>query len=431
MRAVVSSTLAILVITTAAEAGAAANAGGPALVAVYSNYDSGEPTGGPACFNVAARMPSGRQFACRTPQYTRTATGRYTITVDNAAPMPTSSVDDGYLIFVQAVGSSAHCFEASTTWTGGPWFRLTSNIRCVAPSGSSSVNNDVDTDFAWMYRTDNADFPQNQPWYRNNFAYARINRSSGSPEPSQTFNILMDNEVIGTRTSTGRYTVVFRYLNPLHGSAAPESGINNIIVQKTCSADTSASCRRAVCIPYGWTPGTFSIDDTTVNVRCYGPDGNPRDTDFRVFAGDETVSSQCLGSWDGGGIDMGMGWHFAWFNFAHSTSNICYPESQFLFRGQHETPFANYPTLPGQQVCKTGAGAYAVSLGALAPYHADDPIPFVSGRATGGGYCNPFQFECNSGNCDPGGGQPSRLMIRCYDRTGALSSTGWNMAMIY
>jgi hypothetical protein len=409
----------------------AANLGSPALYAYVGRYNlSLSPAVGSMCVNQTEMMPSGRQVLCGYPATVKTATGRYRITVSNGAPLPTSPVDRGYAVWVQAIGSNAQCFEESTTWTGSPNYTLTSNVRCVAPSPDANTNTDVDSEFAWSYRTDSWEWMQkpSQP----NYGYARVNRASGSLVTAQSYLPLMNFDIQSSRTGTGRYTVVFNDLNP--ADVMPIEGfIGNIIVQKTCSADSAASCRRSVCIPQSWTQGSNTgVWDTTVNVRCYGPNGAARDTDFRVFAGDEAHNSQYVHSDRGG--------RYAWLNYTNdSTSNTCFSPSNFLHRAQHETPTTYFPTVP-IQICKTAPGRFTVNLAAsnfigshfIQPYHVDDISPVVSGRATAGGYCNPHQIVCNGVNCTfDGNDPPSRIDVRCYDRTGAAQNASFNLSMFY
>lgn len=427
---VVAATLGLGILVTSA-----ANAtltGGPGLIAWAGNYNQAttNPHGGFNCINNPATMPFDRQSYCGVPQLQKTATGRYTLTVSNAAPFP-SMGDTGYQVFVQAVGSTAHCFEEGTTWTSSGSYTLTSKIRCVAPSSNSNTNTDTDSDWAWSYRADSLQYPQQQQ-YLQNFAYARVN-GNGSTVGNQTFNPGSSHVVSATRASTGKYSVVFEdlYTHGFDPVDYPDVGfLNNIVVQKTCDIDTAASCRRSVCIASTWTPGHFFPDTTsnlyktTVEVSCYGPDGQLRDTNFRVFAGEEShVSAQ------GYSEQYSSGWQYGWMNYVSGTSNVCHDPSDYVFRAQHEGATDGVYN-EDMELCKTATGRYTINLlEPLGPYHTDDLIPVLTSRATGGTYCNASAIVCSGGNCSGTG--PDSLRVRCYDRTGASVNASWNMSMFY
>src|SRR5688572_32151695 len=96
--------------------------GGPALHAYYPKYNQSDGVPqhfGARCFNDPAAMPPGRAYACGAPTLVTTDTGRYTITVTNGTPFPTAGTEDsGHMVQVAAVGSNAHCFEETTSWSG-------------------------------------------------------------------------------------------------------------------------------------------------------------------------------------------------------------------------------------------------------------------------------------------------------------------------
>lgn len=421
----VACALGIGLVSSVAEA---TFSGAPLIAwAGYYNQGPGLVLGLPGCRNHVEHMPTSRKFECGQPVVTKTATGRYSVKVWNAMPFPTIANDSGYQVFVQTIGGKAHCFEESTTWEVQPPYELTSKVRCVAPSSNSGTNTDVDAQFAWSYRADSGDYPQSQP-YNSNHAYARITGATGATVPDQTFDAAhFDGAgIVGARTATGRYRVTFKKLNVID-TRIIDGYLNNVIVQKTCSADSNASCRRSVCIPYSWVPA--GIGDSTVDVRCYGPDGNPRDTDFRVFIGDETHNSQVMGDWDSSDENFGFGARFAWVNSPNATANVCLEGEDITFRSQHETPWNDFPSL-WLNVCKTTTGRYTVNFDpANKPYHADDLIPVVSGRATGGGYCNVERVECDAGNCG-GSGEPY-MEVRCYTRSGSALNAAFNASMFY
>jgi hypothetical protein len=374
------------------------------------------------------QMPLGRRSECGMPreEIVSSGVGLYQLSIRNAAPF-SAGVDTGYAVFVQAVGSNAHCFEESTHAAVDGTFTLVARIRCVAPSGNPAINANVNSNFAWSYRTDSLSYPQLGTSYPSNFAYARINRADGSIVPDQSFNPSTTHEVLGTRTAVGRYEVVFK--------DSSTSALNNVIVQKTCDRDTSASCPRSVCTPHSWSSGSSGVRNTTVSIRCYGPDGVDRNTDFRVFVGDGPHNSQVLTE-----PDFGLSGRYGFFNYSRaSTGNTCFAPSAFVHRSLHETPRPGAPGVPNQ-LCKTATGRYTINFDSsyfigghqIAPYHQDAISPVVSSRTAKGGYCNPHQIECNAGNCtgverNP----PARLHVRCYTRAGAPQNSAWNMSMFY
>jgi len=427
--AVMAGTLALATFS-AAEA-LAINSGSPALFAWAGYYNQSVPDGvkaGPGCWNDPEQMPWERQYeVCEKPDITRTATGRYTVTTKYAQPLP-DNTDAGYQVLVQAIGSNAHCFEESTTWLTSGERTLTSKIRCVAPSSNDGDAVDMDSEWAWSYRSDSTSYPQGTA-YANNFAYTRVNKD-GSNTANQTFNPNTDHAVTSTKLETGRYSVVFKNLythayDP--GGFANPGFLNNVIVQKTCHGDTAASCRRSVCTPYSWTPGHFvpsptgNVYDSTLEVRCYGADGNLRDTIFRAFAGEESQVSQ------GHYSDLySGGWHFGWINYVSQSSYVCHDPSAFVHLAQHES------ALDGQfnetmQLCKTSTGRYTVTgLGNVGFYHDDDTIPVVSSKSASGTYCNAHQIVR-----DPATAAPDYIKVRCYTRTGSAVNSSWNLSFFY
>jgi hypothetical protein len=331
---------------------------------------------------------------------------------------------------VQAIGSNAHCFEESTTWLTSGERTLTSKIRCVAPSSNSNDAVDMDSEWAWSYRSDSLSYPQGTD-YVGNFAYTKVYKD-GVTSVSQSFNPNVDHTVTSTKLGTGRYSVVFKNLythsyDP--GYFANPGFLNNVIVQKTCDGDSATSCRRSVCIPYSWTPGHFvpsptgNVYDSTLEVRCFGPDGNPRDTIFRAFAGEESQVSQG----DYSNMYSG-GWHFGWINYVSQSANVCHDPSAFVHLVQHES------ALDGEfnetmQLCKTSTGRYTLTpKGDVGLYHEDDLIPAVSSKSEGGTYCNVHQVIRNHSF---GPTDYDSLKVRCYDRTGAAVNSSWNLSFFY
>lgn len=392
---------------------------GPALYARYNYYNlnTGGPGFGPECFNEPSDMPAGRQSYCSVQPINRLSTGSYEITVTNGAPLPSSGQDIGYAVLVTAVGSNAQCSETSTTWSNN---NLISRVTCVSPSGAN-----VDANFSWFYRTDAEDYPQGQV-YSLNFGYVRVNR--GSPNQivnSQTFYPLVGVSGATAPTSqklaTGQYRVTFPKLNPFDSFSHVESttGVNNVIVQRTCSSDSSSTCKRAVCIAASWSAASSGGTDSTVDVHCY-QGSTLVDVDFRVFMGNEAHSSQDP-SWL-------SAQHFGWANAPFFGGNVCKGTNDFKHRNQHESPSSNWPTLP-LTMCKTGTGAYRVPFAQHAFYRVDAASVVVTSRSANGVYCNAGTITCGDSEClvppDPA------VTVRCYDSSGALTNAWWNLSVAY
>lgn len=422
--ALVAGTFA-LALFSAADA-LALNSGGPAMFAWAGYYNQSEPLrAGPLCWNDPERMPWERQYeVCESPVITRTATGRYTVTAKYAQPL-TDNTDAGYQVLVQAIGTNAHCYEESTTWLTSGERTLTSKIRCVAPSANASDAVDMDSEWAWSYRSDALSYPQGTA-YANNFAYTRVNKD-GALVANQTFNPNTDHAVTSEKLATGRYRVVFRNLYTHSydlGNFADPGYLHNVVVQKTCHGDSVTSCRRSVCIPYSWVPGHFfptptgNIYDSTLEVRCYGPDGSLRDTNFRAFAGEESQVSQ--GSYSD---SVSGGWHYGWINYVSQTSSICHDPSAFVHRSQHESALDGEEN-ETMELCKTSTGRYMVTPLGNAVYHDDDLIPVLSSKGTGGTYCNVHQIDRHPTALDV-------LTVRCYNRSGAAVNASWNLSFFY
>lgn len=192
--------------------------------------------------------------------------------------------------------------------------------------------------------------------------------------------------------------------------------MNNVIVQNTCSNDTSSTCKRAVCLPTSWTAPTQLGSNTTVNVSCYSGTSLV-DVDFRVFIGNESHNSQRL-------------MHFGWLNSPNFTFNTCLGTTAFKHRNEHESPFDadSYPTLP-LSVCKTGTGAYNVPFANHGFYHYDAVSAIATSRTAGGVYCNVGSISCGDSQCivppDPA------VTVRCYNSSGVLTSALWNLSVVY
>jgi hypothetical protein len=407
--------LASLASTTSAQA---LMVPGPALFARYNYYsvNASGPFSGPSCFNEPSSMPAGRQSFCSVQPITRLAAGSYEIRVTNGAPLP-SSEDSGYAVFVTTVGSNAQCSETSTSWSSN---NLVSRVTCVTPSGSN-----VDANFSWFYRTDAREYPQAQA-HALNFAYARVNR--GNPAQtvgSQTFYPMVGVSGATAPTSqklaTGQYRVTFPKMNPADSFGHIESttGVNNVIVQRTCSNDSSSTCKRAVCIPASWSAGSNANSNSTVDVHCY-QGSTLVDVDFRVFMGNEAHSSQDP-TWL-------AGQHYGWANAPFFGGNVCRETNEFKHRNQHESPMEYWPTLP-LTACKTGTGAFTVPFAQHGFYHVDAASVVISSRTASGVYCNAGTITCGDANClippDPA------VTIRCYNSSGVLTNAWWNLSVAY
>jgi len=381
-------------------------AGGPAMLAFFPNYNqSAVVKHGPHCWNQISSMPAGRQVACGLPALVKNSTGNYTVTVANAAPFPTSVVDSGYQVYVQTVGGTANCFD--TGLSSDAAFKLTSNIRCVTPSGSD------------------VDHPQTI-FHSQDHGYATVD-GTGAIRANESFNPIAPGFITSSRLATGRYTVAFGYMNPQDGNYLPDPdfNVNNVIASKTCVGDNTSACRRAVCIPYAWTLGTATIRDTTVEVRCYDRnDGQARDTNFRVFVGEEAHTSQAASDGD----HAYLGEQFGWISWpGNNTTNMCYAAGSFRYRHQHEGPADNPYTLP-VSVCKPSTGIYDVFFTNLF-YTEDKTIPIVSSRGTGGVFCNVESIDCGGVDCT--GATDPRITVKCYNRSGSPINTAFNMSMAY
>jgi hypothetical protein len=402
---------------------------GPALVAWLPTYNQDLPevaVHGSGCHNRPENMPAERNSPCEKPELVSEATGQYLVNAENTAPFPETSADGGFAVFVQAVGTNAHCFEESTTFTGSA---LASRVRCVAPDTGA----DVESPFSWSYRADSLEYPQ-QGNYSPNFAYARIT-STGTLVDEESFNpvdVYDDDVLVEKRSDEGSYTVTFRGLNPVDGSLDPVHAPYNVLVQKTCVDDTSdgsgaRGCFRAVCVPESWTPGDFETWDTTVNVRCYGQDGAPRDTGFRVFFGSEGHTSQR--SFDGG-------YRFGWLDWQADPKEVgCPVPAAAVGTSQHETPDVHYPGQP-VEACRSDVGTYQVNFlgGDIVPYAVDGMTPVVSSRGEAGAYCNAATLECGAGFpiCALPDAPPStRITVACFDGEGRPGDAAFNVNMTY
>jgi hypothetical protein len=402
---------------------------GPALAAWLPTYNQSfaeVAVHGSGCHNRPERMPPGRDTECGKPERSVLGTGQYLVSLENAAPFPAIEHDSGYAVFVTTVGSNAHCFEESTTFTGD---RTDSLVRCVAPESG----NDVDAEFSWSYRVDSLDYPQ-QGDYSPNFAYARVSKDGtlSLEESLNPVDLYAESVLVQKNGGEGNYTVTFRGLNPLDGSLDPVHAPYNVLVQKTCAGDTTGGasaegCFRAVCVPESWTPGDFTTWDTSVNVRCFAQDGTPRDTGFRVFFGSEGHTSQR--AFDGG-------YRFGWIDWDADPSTAGCPEPpEVVGRSEHETPPAHYPGEP-VQACRSAVGVYEANFlgGDIVPYSIDGMTPVVSSRGSQGAYCNAQTLECGQDFpiCALDGAPPTtRITVACFDAMGRPADAAWNLNMTY
>jgi hypothetical protein len=400
---------------------------GPAMIGWYPKYNQDLPelsVHGPGCLNVPENMPADRREPCGYPKLTALGLGHYMIAGENLAPFPTTPEDSGWALFITTIGGNAHCFEAGTTFSG---WALSSEVRCVDPASGEGV----DSELAWSYRADSLRHPQTER-YAPSFAYARA-LGDGTLVPEESLNPLdlRDDDVVVERNGAGSYTVTFRDLNPLEASLLPALSPYNVIVQKTCSDDTEGGaepggCYRAVCNPESWTPGDFTTYDTSVEVRCYGADGAPRDTGFRVWFGDDGFTSQR--GWEGP-------MRFGWTNFTSEPSEpACGTFPDLPGASQHETPVTHYPGLP-VEVCRTALGEYDVNfVEQITPYSIDAVAPLVSSLAPGGTYCNVGRVDCGAHQetcARADAPENARVTVACFDPSGNPADSAWTMNMTY
>lgn len=401
---------------------------GPPLVAWYPRYNAGIPNiaiHGSLCLNREAQMPADRRAHCDPPALSELGPGHYAISVGNAAPFPVIDNDSGFAVSLTAVGSNAHCFEESTGATGTTFESV---IRCVEPGTGA----DVDADFSWSYRADSLDYPQDGKHVPNH-AYARVG-PDGTVVPEESFHPLdlHDDDTEIVRTSEGRYTVTFRDLNPLDASLEPAVAPHNVIVQKTCIDDVANGaapdgCFRAVCVPYGWTPGDFETPDTVIDVRCVDSEGSPRDTGFRVWFGDWGWNSQ--GSWDGG-------YRYGWVDWELSTEeNACFESpDDFPANSQHETPPSFFPGM-AVEACRVDVGTYDVNFHPyISFYSADGPNLALSSREVDGSYCTVGSVLCDQANgaCGIPDSTPNpRVTVTCFDASGEPFDSSFNLNVTY
>jgi hypothetical protein len=386
----------------------------PALYARFQNF-TGSLDEGPACFNVPGKMPTGRQFGCSFAPFENPSTGVYRVKLLNGAPLPaTSGNDAGYAVFVTPVGSNALCAETAVAIGGDN--SLTSTINCVSPTTGLPFH----TKFLWHYRTDSTNYPQ-ASFPQTNFAYARINR--GSPPQtlnSQSFNpfqVFGAGPITTQRISTGNYRVTLVDVNVMSswGLIDATYGLSNVVVQRTCTGDNSASCKRTFCNPTGWWLGTQAGDDMTVDVKCYLA-GAPVDADFRILVAHESHTSQSIS----------RAVQYGWANAPGFGGAQCLGTSQFLHHNWHQGDV----TLPPMSMCRNGTGAYKVTFGAPhAFYHSDAASVLLSSR-TVVTYCNVGSISCGDAACLIDVTPPS-VDVRCYDASGAPVNAVWNMSVAY
>jgi hypothetical protein len=397
--------------------------GSPALYARYPNYtppswaDPDQGSFGPSCTNSSSSMPSGRQSQCNTSDLQQVSTGVYRIKVTNGAPLPASGGDAGWSLLVSPVvspvSSNARCAETGTTWANN---ELTSTIKCVNPAGNA-----VNSQFVWVYRTDSTAHMQTGT-YALDFAYARVNRGTGNQVVgSQTFS-QFGGAITSQRNGTGQFRVTFQGMNlaTSYGFTEPTTGMNNVVVQRTCMNDSSANCPRAVCVPTAWSFGSQSADNTTVDVQCH-LGSTAIDVDFRVFIGNQAVTSQMMGDapWLGG--------HYGWVKSpGFGPSVTCKQTNEFTHRNQHETPVTTPITMPAI-ACRTGTGTYTAEFSEQGFYSETRGSALTTSRSVGA-YCNVDYVLCGGALCAP----PASVGVRCYDNsTGNAKDALWNLSVTY
>ena len=401
-----------------AEAAAQDHVTGPALFAKYSRHDAppwADPDQGGgdfvSCNNDPSSMPAGRGSDCKTNTYRRISAGVYEIKVTNGRPLPANGGDPGWALFISTVGSNARCAETATTWTAGN--ELISTFKCVNPSG-----NPVDAQFAWVYRSDSTSHMQFST-YALDFGYARVNRGSGNQvDASQSYSPFTSS-ITSQRLATGQFRVTFQGMNQASSAGFTDAatGMNNVIVQRTCMNDTSADCLRAVCVPTAWSFGSQSGQNTTVDVQCH-LGSTAINVDFRVFIGNQAATSQMMGGlWTGG--------HFAWAKSPGFGPNlVCKQTNEFTHRGQHE-PGSYDERLPAT-ACRNGTGNYSVEF--EQGFYTRGRASALTTSRTVGAYCNVGYVLCGTQQCSPN----AEVGVRCYDNTtGNAKDAVWNLSVTY
>jgi hypothetical protein len=429
MRAAAAAAVFVLLALAVPERAQADGIEGPALVAWVPTYNQEfdwAPRHGPGCLNVADHMPVVRRARCATPTVETLEPGRYAVRIQNGAAFPPLADDSGHAVFVATVGSNAHCFEEETT---DDTHDLTSLVRCVA----AATGENVETTFNWAYRADSTNFPQYAE-YVENFAYAKVERD-GTADLASSFNpmSLHAEDITATRNGRGAYTVVFRDLNP--GDAMLDEALApyNAIVQKTCAGDVDGGadpdgCFRTECAVRAWSPGTFEERDTTVEISCADAEGNPRDTAFRVYFGQEAFTSQ--GGWEGG-------FRFGWLSFELPAGESgCLEGAELAATSQHETPLSYYLGFP-MRACRRELGVYEVEFlnDTFSPYSIDGMNFAATVAGTSPGYCTITSMECANADISlcgtPDGPDWTLVTLGCFDPRGESADLPWNLNVTY
>jgi hypothetical protein len=404
----------------AGEKGAEADATqSPAMFARFNNYNATDPRLGNAslCFNVPEGMPAGRQSRCSV-SLVRTGVGASTITVTNGKPFP-AFFDVGYSVFVTSVGGNALCREVSGRVPTGT-NNFESKVQCVTPAGAA-----VDTPISWVYRADSFSYPQ-YGFHNQNFAYARFNRANVSqPVADESFNSYdpAGLSITNQRLAVGQYRVTFIGANFGSSDGISAFGLNNVQTAPTCTADNTTECRRSLC---RIASQSMTANNVVVDVRC-GYNGTARDTDFRIFMGGESHTSQVRANET---VSVLRGEQFGWANVPTiSTAGACKETNSFTHFNQHTDPYDS----PGRdlRVCRRSQGVYRVDFRAHGGLYHRDSVSAILTASTGNTYCNLGAVQCGDSQCASGNNEPVYIDAFCYSGSGSATDTSFNLSMTY
>jgi hypothetical protein len=355
------------------------------------------------------RMPAGRTgIPCTVSEISNPVTGFYSFSVTNAAPFP-EFFDAGHTVFVSAVGSNAHCTESRFS-VAADGTTINAAVTCVDNAG-----NRVNSEFTYLYRADSFSYPL-LDFYRRKFAYGRFNRGAPTQLVSSDSFTSYDaggGSISNQRLAAGQYRVTFQNVSLANSDSVvdPATGLNNVIAQRTCADDSSTDCRRAECTVASW---SFGATTTTVNVNCY-VGTTPVDVDFRVFVGAESHDSQELD-----GRDL----QFAWENVGSFSANNC--RSDFMHRSMKNAIAPNM-SIP---VCRNGTGIFRVDMGQHVTFYHSDALTGLAVSRTAGNYCTLHRVNCGGSSLCTGAPAPY-VEVRCYNSSGTLVNTPFNLSVLY
>lgn len=380
---------------------------GPAVSSFYLNV---KPTDGECCANItfAMNLPPGRKSPPPALSMEKVSLGRYIILAEGAAPFPTPSPRGGFFVGVTAIASNAHCFEDSTLIRG--YRDLIGVVRCVDPKG-----NPVDSQFSWSYRTDSLDFVQLTTMPKN-FAYAQV---FADGKLGTNFTPADGGAVTAQRVSAGNFQVKLGPLKLSHVAIDPKMGAS-VVVSNVCPAEKN--CTTNVCVPTHWSVASHA---TTVDVRCSDRDGNPIDSGFRVFLGQEGLNSQSFGKFQiesdykKFGQHYNEGTNYGWVNSSDvrpSSGKQPIANPQILFVNKTK----DYPGPRKIEYAHPALGRYVVRFKDQLVYGQTYWSMHATARETDRGtYCNVGEIDYHN----------VEIGVNCYDGTGAPRDARWLMSM--